>query len=108
MGTMEQMYRNFMRVPFNNAGTEQYNRQTGGKITRFGAPLSGNANSKILRGYPTGGMEGKLLPLIQGPYKIGGRRCKTKSRHGKGKLMDQFINPQRGFHTYPLVGSTVY
>jgi hypothetical protein len=99
----------------------------GGLVTRFGAPLSGTANRNVLFGSPTGGYNAGYVPLIQAPneiaqfrYKQGTGARKRRTRRGGGlgdlrsmpgqtRLMGQYINPQLAYyHTYPMIGSTVY
>jgi hypothetical protein len=107
----EAYYRSFLTQPYSNAnylsGQGKHSRiQHGGKLNRFGAPLSGNANLRYLFGSPTGGTDG-ILVRNNDLYKLGGRK-RRHYHHGRGTLMDNFINPRTTFHTYPNIGSTIY
>lgn len=132
--SLERYYRSFLKTPFENAdlhqggGGKRKHKVWGGMVNRFGAPLSGNANSKYLFGSPTGGTTGRTTPLVKDKYFVGGRKRKGKRSHRGGsspylqefgqngsirtnsssKLMDEFINPNTYHKTFPRIGTTIY
>lgn len=108
----DNFYRSFMTQPYNPGIIAQTGRgrRYGGKITRFGSTLSGNANIRVWRGSPTGGVEGQHInPKFFDKYKLGGRRRRANRRRGRGgDLTGEFINPNTHYHTYPMIGSMIY
>jgi hypothetical protein len=88
---------------------QPYLRQYGSSRNRFGGPLSGNPNPRVLFGSPTGGMDApRLNPKFFDPMQLGGKSKRNKRvKSGRGK-MDSFINPNTLNHTYPRIGSVVY
>lgn len=88
---------------------QPYFRQYGSSRNRFGAPLSGNPNPRVLFGSPTGGMDApRLNPRFVDPNQLGGKRKSGKCKRGRGAKMDSFINPNTFGHTYPRIGSVIY
>lgn len=87
-------YRTFLKEPFLNADIHQGGSrsaiQCGGKMNRFGGPLSGNCNPNFLFGCPTGGTDAtsKLVPSVRDKYFVGGKRRKSKRGRGVDTLSD--------------------
>lgn len=105
--SLESYERSFLRIPYRNANYSnggRRRRMRGGRMNRFGGPLSGNPNLRVFRGSPSGGAIGRRSKY-RDPYMLGGRRCYHR---GRGPLMDNYINPRTTYHTYPMVGTTIY
>jgi hypothetical protein len=126
---LEQYYRSFLKTPYENAGY-----QTGGGLTRFGSTLSGIPNRNVLFGSPTGGtnvgpLKNRNAELISGPYQnviygsgrgysrvtdprawgTVGQDYHGQGKRGRGKLMDNYINPPN-LHSTSMagIGSRIY
>jgi len=113
-GNVETLYRKFLTIPYATSalkrGGKKRKRVRGGKVNRFGAPLSGNANIEYLFGAPTGGADGIETPMVRGAEYLGGRRKRVKRGRGMRRdLTEEFINPALAYrHTYPPIGTNIY